>query len=51
MSDDSFITKEICNNKNKQNIRCQFCNSLILKDMQGLYEKGRVCVCNENLKN
>lgn len=42
MSDDCTITNEIFNNKNKQNVRCRFCNSLILKDQQGVYEKSQV---------
>ncbi|KAM7352914.1 RAB interacting factor STRAT [Cochliomyia hominivorax] len=41
MSEDSSITNEISNNKNKQNVRCRYCNSLILKDQQGLYEKSQ----------
>ncbi|TMW53216.1 hypothetical protein DOY81_001692 [Sarcophaga bullata] len=41
MLEESFIANEISNNKNKQNVRCQFCNSLILRDLQGLYEKSQ----------
>lgn len=42
MSEESTITSEISNNKNKQNVRCCYCNSLILKEQQGLYEKSQV---------
>lgn len=42
MSEDSCLATEIENDKNKQNVRCRYCNSLILKDQQGLYEKSQV---------
>lgn len=42
MSEDSTFANEISNNKNKQNVRCCYCNSLILKEQQGLYEKSQV---------
>ncbi|XP_061400966.1 guanine nucleotide exchange factor MSS4 homolog [Musca vetustissima] len=36
--DSSSITDEISNGKNKQEVRCRFCNSLMLKEQEGSYE-------------
>uniref|UniRef100_A0A1B0BG38 Guanine nucleotide exchange factor MSS4 n=1 Tax=Glossina palpalis gambiensis TaxID=67801 RepID=A0A1B0BG38_9MUSC len=33
---------EILNNKNKQNVRCRYCNSLILRKEQGEYLKLQI---------
>lgn len=48
MSNDCMIANEISNNKNKQNVRCRFCNSLMLKDQQGVYEKSQVRMVGQN---
>ncbi|XP_005187760.1 guanine nucleotide exchange factor MSS4 homolog [Musca domestica] len=38
MSQESSVTSEILNEKNKQEVRCRFCNSLMLKEQEGTYE-------------
>ncbi|XP_013105931.1 guanine nucleotide exchange factor MSS4 homolog [Stomoxys calcitrans] len=35
---DSCLKDEVLNNKNKQDVHCQFCHSLVLKAQQGIYE-------------
>uniref|UniRef100_A0A1A9WKS8 Guanine nucleotide exchange factor MSS4 n=1 Tax=Glossina brevipalpis TaxID=37001 RepID=A0A1A9WKS8_9MUSC len=41
-TDIKMCENEILNNKNKQNIRCRYCNSLILRNQQGEYTKLQV---------
>lgn len=38
------VDNEITNGKNERNVRCSFCNSLMLKSQQGLYEKIQVLI-------
>ncbi|ALC38906.1 CG7787 [Drosophila busckii] len=37
MTEVANIEQQIVNNKNKTNVRCQFCNSLMLKAQEGSY--------------
>lgn len=45
MTDESNFVKEIDNNKNKNSVRCQFCDSLLLKarSVNG-YSENAVCL-------
>lgn len=48
--EDSSVKDEIVDNKNKQDVHCRFCNSLILKEKQGSYERKQVGIiyCQKN---
>lgn len=48
--EDSSVKDEIVDNKNKQDVHCRFCNSLILKEKQGTYERKQVGIlyCQKN---
>ncbi|XP_037927966.1 guanine nucleotide exchange factor MSS4 homolog [Teleopsis dalmanni] len=37
MSDDAVLQEEISDNKNRNEVRCVFCNSLMLREKQGEY--------------
>lgn len=42
MTDESNFYKEIDNNKNKNSVRCQFCDSVILKAKSANYSENEV---------
>lgn len=44
MTDETNFCKEIDNNKNKNSVRCQFCNSIILKPNSANYSENEVNV-------
>lgn len=46
MTDEAQIPAEMLDNKNKSNVRCQFCNSLMLKPQQGNYLEIEVKTTN-----
>lgn len=43
MSEEKNFKSEIVENKNKNTIRCKFCNSLMLKSMSANYIEVEVC--------
>lgn len=44
MTDETNFCNEIDNNKNKNSVRCQFCNSIILKPNSANYSENEVNV-------
>ncbi|XP_030556880.1 guanine nucleotide exchange factor MSS4 homolog [Drosophila novamexicana] len=44
MTDEANFAEQIVNDKNKTNVRCQFCNSLMLKAKEGTYAEQQIDV-------
>ncbi|KAH8281473.1 hypothetical protein KR054_000833 [Drosophila jambulina] len=42
MTEEADFTAHIDEGKNKTNVRCQYCNSLMLKAQEGIYSKEEV---------
>ncbi|KAH8237928.1 hypothetical protein KR032_008066 [Drosophila birchii] len=42
MTEEADFSTHIAEGKNKSNVRCQFCNSLMLKAQEGVYSKEEV---------
>ncbi|XP_017098022.2 guanine nucleotide exchange factor MSS4 homolog [Drosophila bipectinata] len=44
MTEEAAFPEQIVDGKNKTNVRCQFCNSLMLKAQEGSYDEQEVDV-------
>ncbi|EDV59337.1 guanine nucleotide exchange factor MSS4 homolog [Drosophila erecta] len=44
MTEEADFSEQITDGKNKSNVRCQFCNSLMLKAQEGAYNQEKVDV-------
>ncbi|EDX04213.1 guanine nucleotide exchange factor MSS4 homolog [Drosophila simulans] len=44
MTEEADFSEQITDGKNKSNVRCQFCNSLMLKAQEGTYNQEEVDV-------
>ncbi|XP_017068591.2 guanine nucleotide exchange factor MSS4 homolog [Drosophila eugracilis] len=44
MTEEGAFSEQIVDGKNKSNVRCQFCNSLMLKAQEGTYSEEEVDV-------
>jgi len=42
MAEEADFSEQITDGKNKSNVRCQFCNSLMLKAQEGTYNQEEV---------
>lgn len=50
MTDEINFAKEIDNNTNKNSVRCQYCNSIILKPKSASYSENEVSSIKKNSK-
>lgn len=54
MTEEAVFPDQIVDGKNKTNVRCQFCNSLMLKAQEGSYNEQEVSAgdcCMSGLHN